>query len=70
MILGLVLTIAHTASLKSTFGWPVLSRTAIVEWLADAPWLSIPVLGALALLACYGLFQAGVRVKASSEACL
>lgn len=70
MILSLVLTIVHTASLKSTPGWPVLTGTGAVEWLAGAPWLSVPVLGGLALLVFYGLLRLGVRVKASSEACL
>ena len=70
MILSLVLTIVHTASLRSAPGWPVLTRTGAVEWLAGAPWLSIPVLGGLALVAFYGLLRAGIRVKASSEACL
>jgi len=70
MVLSLVLTIVHTASLKSTPGWPVLIRTGAVEWLAGAPWMSIPVLGVLALLVFYGLLRFGIRVKASSEACL
>lgn len=74
MVLSLVLTIVHTASLRTSLrsaaGWPVLSRTGAVEWLAGAPWVSIPVLGALALLAFYGLLRAGIRLKASSEACL
>jgi len=70
MVLSLVLTIVHTASLRFSPGWPVLTRTGAVESLAAVPWLSIPVLGALALLAFYGLLQAGIRVKASSEACL
>ena len=70
MILSLVLTIVHMASLHSSPGWPVLSRTGAVGWLAGVPWLSIPVLGGLALLAFYSLLQAGIRVKASSEACL
>jgi hypothetical protein len=70
VILSLVLTIVHTASLKSAAGWPVLSRTGAVEWLAGAPWLSIPILGGLALVAFYGLLQAGIGIKASSEACL
>ncbi len=74
MVLSLVLTIVHTASLRvslrSPAGWPVLSRTGAVEWLAGAPWASIPVLGTLALLAFYSLLRAGIRLKASSEACL
>ncbi len=70
MVLSLTLTIIHTASLNSAPDWPVLTSTAAVEWLAGAPWLSIPVLGGLALLAFYGLLRMGVRVKASSEACL
>ncbi len=70
MILSLVLTIVHMASLHSSPAWPILSRTGAVEWLASTPWLSIPVLGVLALLAFYGLLHAGIRVKASSEACL
>lgn len=70
MILSLALTIVHMASLHSSPGWPVLSRTGAVEWLASTPWLSIPALGVLALLAFYSLLHAGIRVKASSEACL
>jgi len=74
MVLSMVLTIVHTASLRasvrSAAGWPVLTRTGAVEWLAGAPWVFVPVLGALALLVYYGLLQIGVRVKASSEACL
>ena len=70
MILSLVLTIVHMASLHSSPGWPVLSRTGAVAWLAGVPWLSIPVLGGLALLAFSSLLRAGIRVKASSEACL
>ncbi len=70
IIASLVLIIVHTASLKSTPGWPVLMRTGAVQWLAGAPWLSIPVLYGVALLAFYALARAGTRVKASSEACL
>ncbi len=70
MVLSLVLTIAHTASLKFTPGWRAMSRTGGVEWLAAAPWLSIPALCGLALLAFTGLLRAGIRVKVSSEACL
>jgi len=70
MILGMALTLVHTASLMSTPGWPALTRTGAVEWLAGAPWLSIPAVGGLALLAFFGLLRAGIRVKASSEACL
>jgi hypothetical protein len=69
MIASLVLPIVQTAGLTMV-GGPVLTRTGVLEWLAGAPWLSVPALVALALLAFYGLLQIGVRVKASSEACL
>lgn len=70
MVLSMVLTLGHMASLHSSPGWPVLSRTGAVGWLAGVPWLSIPVLGGLALLIFYGLLQAGIRVKVRGEACL
>lgn len=70
MALSMVLTILHLASLQSTAGWPALTRTGAVEWLAGTPWLSIPILGGLALLGFYGLLETGIRVKISSEACL
>jgi hypothetical protein len=70
MILSLIVTIMHTASLHSLPGWPVLTRAGVVEWLAGVPWLSITVLGGLALVAFYGLLRMGVHVKASSETCL
>jgi hypothetical protein len=43
MVLSLVMTIAHTAVLRSAAGWPALTRTGAIEWLAGAPWLSGPV---------------------------
>ena len=70
MIMSLVLTIVHTASLRFSASWPRLTGTGAVEWLAGVPWLSMPVFGALALTAFYGLGRLGLRVKASSEACL
>jgi len=65
---GLVLAIIHVANLKYQDDWPAFSRMGVVEWLGGAPWLSSAVLGALALWAYYGLMQAGLRVKAASEA--
>jgi len=66
----LIATVVHTASMRFTRGWPVLTRIRGVEWLAGALWLSLPLLVGLTLLAFYGIARAGIRVKASSEACL
>jgi len=68
--LGLVLVIVHMATLKHVDNWPALSRLAVVEWLGRAPWLSSAAVAALVLAALHGLMRIGVRVKASSEACL
>ena len=67
---SLVLIIVHTASLGHAAGWPVLMQAAWIGRLAGAPWLSVPAIAAAAVLAFLGLMRAGVRVKASSEACL
>lgn len=66
----LIATLVHTASMRFTPGWSEVTRMRGVVWLAGAPWLTHPVLVGLTLLAFYGLVQAGIRVKASSEACL
>ena len=65
---GLVLAVIHVANLKYKDDWPALSQLGIVEWLGGAPWISGPVIVALALWAYYGLMQVGARVKAASEA--
>ena len=65
---GIVMAIIHLASLKRFETWPALSQTGLVEWLGGAPWISITILVALALLAYRALLEAGVRVKAASEA--
>jgi len=68
IIAGIAFAIIHLASLKIVDGWPALSRSAVVEWLGGAPWISNVVLAALALLGFRALLRAGVRVKAASEA--
>jgi hypothetical protein len=68
IIAGIAFAIIHLASLKNVDDWPALSRSAVVEWLGGAPWISNIVLAALALLAFRALLRAGVRVKAASEA--
>jgi hypothetical protein len=65
---GLVLCLVHTANLKNVDDWPALSRLPVVEWLGGAPWMSSAVIIAMALLAFRVLMEAGVRVKAASEA--
>jgi hypothetical protein len=70
MGLGLVLIILHMISLKRIDSWPAFSQAALVQWLGRAPWVSSVVLAALALWAFHWVARAGVRVKASSEACL
>jgi uncharacterized protein YacL len=65
---GLVLAVIHLANLKYKDDWPALSQLGILEWLGGAPWISGPVIVALALWAYYALMQAGIRVKAASEA--
>jgi hypothetical protein len=68
IIAGIAFAIIHLASLKNVDDWPALSRSAVVEWLGGAPWISNVVLAALALLGFRALLRAGVRVKAASEA--
>jgi hypothetical protein len=68
IIAGIAFAIVHLASLKNVDDWPALSRSAVVEWLAGAPWISNIVLAALALLVFRTLLRVGVRVKAASEA--
>lgn len=68
IIAGIALAVIHLASLKTVDDWPALSRSAVVEWLARAPWISNLVLAAIALLVFRALVRAGVRVKAASEA--
>jgi len=65
---GFLLAVAHTFSLKYRANWPILTRLAVVRWLAESAWVSHVVLIALALLAFHGLMRIGVRVKTSSEA--
>ena len=68
IIAGIAFAIIHLASLKNVDDWPALSRSAVVEWLGGAPWISNVVIAALALLVFRVLLRAGVRVKAASEA--
>jgi ABC-2 family transporter protein len=68
IIAGIAFAIIHLASLKNVDNWPALSRSAVVEWLGGAPWISNVVLAALALLGFRALLRAGIRVKAASEA--
>lgn len=70
MGVSLALAIVHTASLRRSPDWPVLTRLSAIEWLANAPWLSVVVLAGLCIAAFWGLMRIGVRVKATSEACL
>jgi hypothetical protein len=70
MALTMVLAIVHTVTLKYRANWPILTQLAFVQWLADSLWVSHVVLVVLTLLAFHGLMRIGVRVKASSEACL
>ena len=65
---GIVLTVIHLASLKNIDTWPALSEAGLVGWLGGAPWISIVVIAALALLTFRALMRLGVRVKAASEA--
>lgn len=67
---SLVVTIVHTAGLRYKHDWPVLTRLAGLQWLAGAPWLSVVVLVGLSVAVFWGLMRLGIRVKASSEACL
>ena len=68
IIAGIAFAIIHLASLKNVDDWPALSRSAVVEWLGGAPWISNAVLAALALLGFRALMRVGIRVKAASEA--
>ena len=67
---GIVVILLHMAGLKQVEAWPVLSRLRLVEWLGGAPWVSSAALAAAALVAFHRTMTIGVRVKASSEACL
>jgi hypothetical protein len=68
VIAGIGLVIEHLASLKNVDDWPAMSQLGVVEWLSGAPWISSAVLIGLAIAAYRTLMQAGVRVKAASEA--
>jgi hypothetical protein len=68
IVAGIALAIIHLASLKNVDGWPALGQSGLVEWLGGAPWISITILVALALLAYRTLMRVGLRVKAESEA--
>jgi hypothetical protein len=68
IIAGIAFAIIHLASLKNVDEWPALSRLPVVEWLGGAPWMASAVIIAMALLAFRVLMEAGVRVKAASEA--
>lgn len=66
----LVVAIGHTANLRRTPDWPVFAHTGPMEWMGQAPWLSIPVLVVFFSLAALGLMRLGTRVKEQSEAAL
>ena len=68
VIAGLAIAIIHLASLKNVDNWPALSRSAVVEWLGGAPWISNVLIAALALLVFHALLRVGIRVKAACEA--
>jgi hypothetical protein len=68
--ISIVVAIAHTVGLRRSAGWPVLAQLGGVQWLAGAPWLSVAALAGLSVLVFWGLMKLGIRVKASSEACL
>lgn len=68
IVAGIALAIMHLASLKNVDDWPALSRSAMVERLGGAPWISNVVLAALVLLVFRALLRVGIRVKAASEA--
>ena len=65
---SLALAVIHTANLKYHDGWPILSQTRMLEWLARGPWIASAVVFALTLVAFRGLVRVGVRIKAASEA--
>jgi hypothetical protein len=65
---GLAVVLLHLVGLKANGDWPALSRLTVLGWLGSVPWLSVPVIAALALAAFSRLSLLGVRIKASSEA--
>ena len=67
---GIVLILLDLVGLKQVDAWPALSRTWVVQWLGGAPWVSSAALAAAALVAFRRIMARGIRVKASSEACL
>ena len=68
MAVALVMLLLHTFALKRVDAWFAFSQLGPVEWLGGAPWLSVPVIAAIALLMFSRLARVGARVKASSEA--
>jgi len=68
IIAGIALAILHLASLRHVQDWPAFSQVGLVEWLGGAPWISIAMLVAIALLAFRAVTRFGIRVKAASEA--
>lgn len=69
MALNMIAAIPYSYTLRRG-GWEGVRDAAVVHQLAERPWISLPLAGVVVLTAFWGLMQAGVRVKQSSEACL
>lgn len=50
--------------------WEGVPHAPAFQRLAETPWMALPLTVVVVLTAFFGLMQAGVRIKESSEACL